>query len=180
MMADQALMCQLLYIISKPISGLDHRVGDARLVRDLAERFHIPAPYVDEDCFPLIVHLFDWQSPPAVLWRIGAIVIDAFNGVLGGRARPHVLVEIRKTGAPPVAHLNTSGPVLGIAAVVRVVATVLHTVPDVIFRGFAKPVSSLESVLARLRGILVQRIFHALFVAEPRIKCKFSMLRAEK
>lgn len=70
------------------------------------------------------------RRPPAVFWTVRAIVVDAFDGVLRGRARPHVLIESLEGIKPAVADGDTTGSPALPMRVVGVATALFHGLPD--------------------------------------------------
>src|SRR5687768_10698313 len=74
-----------------------------------------------EDVVSLPPGLFDFCCPPAVLWRVGAVVVDAVNGVLGSRAGTHIGKKSLK-GPPPLCHIYPPAAIVVKALIGRVLA----------------------------------------------------------
>jgi hypothetical protein len=93
----------------------------------------------NEMAVPLIACLFLFGSPPAVLWRVPGVVVDALNRMLGGRARPHIGVEFIKL-TPSRTNGNSAPAVMPVGFVPSVLASLLHVMPDHVFGAAPKPV----------------------------------------
>jgi len=80
-----------------------------------------------------IEHLLGFRSPSAVFRGIRTVVVDAVYGMLGRRARQHVLFK-EPIGLPPLADRNASSAVIGERLASLVVAALPHAKPDRIQR----------------------------------------------
>lgn len=79
-----------------------------------------------------VVRLFGLGGPSAVVRRVGAIVVDAVNGVIGRRFRSHIAVERAKV--QPFWRDRDSAPAVPFPCwVVRVQAPLAHSEPCLIF-----------------------------------------------
>lgn len=81
-----------------------------------------------------IARLLQVGSPFAILWRVIAIIIDAFNRMSRGGPWPHINKEIHKINQPSLADLNTSASVSMIFGTIRVIASVLYFAPHIMLR----------------------------------------------
>src|SRR3990167_79636 len=98
---------------------------------------------------PRVLVLLASSGPFAVLRRVGAIVVDAIQRVLGRRLTAHISQEVLERVHPAVADDNTSASIVGERGVLRVIATLLHGTPGVVFhRGF---VGAIDAPLAMSR-----------------------------
>jgi hypothetical protein len=82
------------------------------------------------------------RCPPAIAWSVIAVDVDPVNAVIGRGARPHVRDECREIALPVFAHANTATAVVGILAVLFVVAT--------LFRSAPAPVAASEGAVDRV------------------------------
>lgn len=82
----------------------------------------------DEHAVRAISVLRRTVSPSTVLGRVGAVVVDAVQGVFVWAAS-HVGKERRKTLAPPVAHADAPAAVSGIGLIGRPRASVFGALP---------------------------------------------------
>lgn len=80
--------------------------------------------------------------PTAILFAIAFIVVDAVKCCFGIRAWAHIFVEVFKA-FPSFAHRDSSTTVVLVGVVSGIVASLKHTVPNLVFRGFGKAVSGL-------------------------------------
>ena len=74
------------------------------------------------------------SRPSAIFWTIGTIVVAAIQRVLGAWSWPHIFQERRKTIEPTVTDRNSSPAIVGIMYLMRVIATLFHAAPYMIFR----------------------------------------------
>jgi hypothetical protein len=135
-------------------------------VRGLAEsgEHHVAA---------LVGPLLSHRRPSAILWRVWAVVVNSVDGVLGRRARPHVLKERLKAVSPAVADDNAAPAVVREGLVARGVASLAHTTPCRVFGsvppvdrvpmcGLPSPSQLALTTSARLRGPVLERLAMAL------------------
>ena len=80
-----------------------------------------------------VVGLLLLGCPPAILRAIPLVIINAVNGMLGGRSWPHVIKEILKAVSPAVTHGNAPAAVVVVSRVVGVSAAIFHMIPHAIF-----------------------------------------------
>lgn len=79
-----------------------------------------------------IAALLGRGGPSAVLWRVGAVVINAVNRVLSGWSSAHV-GDKRSVGlAPSLADGDTAATVIPIADVALVIAAGFHALPNLV------------------------------------------------
>src|SRR5207344_2015015 len=83
---------------------------------------------------PTVVLLFTSGRPPTVLRRVGAVVVEAVNRVLGTRSRPHVGQKRRVVMPPAVADRNPTSSIPRITAMRRLDTPQDHLMPHRIFR----------------------------------------------
>ena len=91
--------------------------------------------------YPAVVSLFCRRSPSTVTGAVRAIIVDSVQR-LSIRAVSHGLMEGFKRASPAIANINTTRPIIFIGAVVRVVAALVHGVPQVVFRQAAESVGA--------------------------------------
>lgn len=94
------------------------------------------------------------RGPSAVIRRVGAVVVDAVQRMIGRWASPHVLQERLVGRAPLVTDANTTPAITRIPLVARIVTAVPHIDPRLIF---ARPCAS--------SGITVRGLSGASFLA---------------
>lgn len=82
----------------------------------------------------LVVRLLNPVSPATVFWCVWPVVVDALNGMIWRRARPHVGVEVLERVEPTVAHEDAASTVAWIGWNVRIGATRLDMRPTAILR----------------------------------------------
>lgn len=102
-----------------------------------------------------IVGLFLLGRPPAILWRVRAVVVDAVYRVLRRWAWTHIRNEGSVVVAPRIADSDAAPAIVLKDGIARVVAALFHSFPC--------------SVLARLVGLPMSS------VAAPLIRCGFAM-----
>ena len=98
-----------------------------------------------------IAGLFSSGRPSAILWRIRAVVVDAIKRVLLRWSATNVY-EKRLVGlSPPIAHHNSAPAIPCEAAVTGVVASGLHSLPNLILgRGLAERALAMSLIRACL------------------------------
>jgi hypothetical protein len=87
--------------------------------------------------------------PATVARFVVSVIVDAVNGVVGGRTRPHISQERGEVIAPAVAHGDASPAVIRPALDVRVVTAVLEADPGRVFHGL--PLAAVGAAVAMLR-----------------------------
>lgn len=80
------------------------------------------------------------RDPLAVVGRVGAVVVSAFNCVRGRWARTHVGVEVLERVAPAVTHGYTPAAVVFVVLAGLPVAPVFDLAPRSVFRAFGHSV----------------------------------------
>src|SRR5262245_39536314 len=85
-----------------PESGPQGAEFDAVDFGGLGER-HPLAAHAHEPARPAVPGLCFGGCPAAVVGLIGAVVVQAMDGVTGGRAKPHVGEEVSERGSPALA-----------------------------------------------------------------------------
>lgn len=73
--------------------------------------------------------LFGSSGPPAVIWRVITVIINAVDRVLRCRALTHVGKEILETRSPSSTYRNAAATVICKGPVRTVLATVDHVAP---------------------------------------------------
>ncbi len=71
--------------------------------------------------------------PPAIIWTVWAVTINAIKAWFVGRFRSHVGVEILKRVQPSVTHHNSTLTIDVVSLVVGIVATILRRLPRTVF-----------------------------------------------
>lgn len=94
---------------------------------------------------PTVVRLLLGCSPATVLWRVGTVIVDAVDRVCGRWPRPHVAQERLEVRSPSVADGDPAPAPVGVVGCQRVETTVLDSLPGVVFRRSAQPVSAIGS-----------------------------------
>lgn len=84
-------------------------------------------------------------SPPAVLWRIRTVVVDAINRVMFGWAWSHIAQKCHEAIAPFIAHNNTASAIASVRVVIRVVAAPLCATPDYVLRSLRQAMRGVAS-----------------------------------
>lgn len=79
------------------------------------------------------------RKPLAVLRHVAHRVITSVYGMVGSWSSPHVCQEVGERVAPPKADRDTSSSVILEARAIRIMATVLHGVPNTLFGCFRSP-----------------------------------------
>jgi hypothetical protein len=80
-----------------------------------------------------IIALFTFCNPATILFRIWAIIVDAIQRMLWGRAWPHVGVELSKRLTPCGTNGNPPSPVMFKVFPGRHIASLFHVGPDTVF-----------------------------------------------
>jgi hypothetical protein len=83
-----------------------------------------------------IVGLLFLRRPAAIFWAVVPIVIDAINRMFKRWARTHVAIEVFERISPTIANGYSTTPVSRKLAALRVVASLLHCSPNVVFSRF--------------------------------------------
>lgn len=103
----------------------------------LLERFSSFLRPPDWLAFALVPLLLRARRPPAVIWRVRSVVVDAIDGVCWRGARPNVRQKGGKIVPPSLAHNNPAATVIRVIPCPRVVAAVLHLAPRAVLRRLA-------------------------------------------
>lgn len=93
----------------------------------------------DDSITPLVVHLRNQASPAAIGFGVRTIVVNAVQ-LSSTWPRSHVSKERGERVSPFGAHGNAAPTVIGVGPVLRVVASVFSSVPDVVLAGIAEAV----------------------------------------
>jgi hypothetical protein len=116
----------------------------------------------DRAVAPHIVLLLKACSPSAVLWSIGAIVVDAVKRVSRRRSRPHIGVERREVVRPSVAHRDAASaigcPSIGVVCA-WILAALFHAPPDAVFGGRRAVMGSTPASTTRHTAVSQARTF---------------------
>ena len=80
----------------------------------------------------LVPLLFGARGPTAILWRVGTIVVDAVNGVIGRWLSAHVRQKCLVV-RPSVANRNSTPAIARIPAISWILATLEHVRPRLVF-----------------------------------------------
>jgi hypothetical protein len=83
------------------------------------------------------------RSPSTVFWRVGAVIVDAVNAVIGARSMTHVIQKSRKVGDPSFTYCDASAAPIGVPVVVGVQAPLLEVSPRLVLRRVYQAVSVL-------------------------------------
>lgn len=84
--------------------------------------------------------LFTWSGPFTVGLAVGAVIVNAINGMFRARLAPHVIKKGLKRLAPFLANGNSPLAVVAIRNVVQGIASRFHSVPDHVFRALGHAV----------------------------------------
>lgn len=95
---------------------------------------HRPALASQEAVASLVGALLESGGPPAVVRRVGPVVIDSLNAMVARRPRSHVGQEVAKVRPPPPADGDASGAVAGIRRTRGTLAPAYNVLPDHILR----------------------------------------------
>ena len=88
--------------------------------------------FVPTPCSPIAV-LFGRSRPPAIVWRIWTIVIDAIQRILPVWSAPHVIEKCGEGAEPSFADSNPAPSPTLIVAAARISATTNHIPPNAQF-----------------------------------------------
>lgn len=109
---------------------------------------------------PSVVGLFGIRRPLAVVRRVWAVVVDAFEAVVRPRPRTHVSKECCKAVLPPIAYSNPAPSISLKGAVLGVIAALFHSHPCVVF--------------GRVRAAVCGDRFHELLAAVASARLRFA------
>lgn len=114
-------------------------VWDACFSTPSSYRLLFPIPF-NHSITPLIVGLLIESGPSAVARRVGAIVVNAIDFMLGRRSRPHVGIESNERFAPSRTDANPSGSIPPMSSVSGRMASANHVLVNRIFRRLGQAV----------------------------------------
>lgn len=115
-----------------------------------------------------IVALLFLRGPSAVLWGVGAIVINAVK-LMTDRTRPHVGKEGGEVVTPSLTHGNPAPSPVGVSRMVRVITARLRVAPRIVFW---------RRACARLVAVLVRSRYHNVFRQTPATPCRAGLQMA--
>lgn len=81
------------------------------------------------------------SSPHAILWRVIAVIVDAFNRQIASWAFAHVSKEVLKC-VPAFAYFNAASSISMKILDMRIAATLAHRPPNRVFRRVTSAVSA--------------------------------------
>jgi len=125
--------------LSLPTDAVTQTIG-ILAKRRLRARLGMPPV---ETPVPAVVRLLLRCCPPAVLRRVGAVVVPSIDGVDRRWTRPHVREEGFEALLPPFTDRDSAAAVLGIVRAVRVSAAVSNSAPSVVLLRVAQAVRAL-------------------------------------
>lgn len=96
----------------------------------------------DKSSTPPILRLFRIQHPPAVVFLIIAIVINAIQTVSRGWPWPDIFNEVRERLSPALGHDYAASAIVGVLRAILVVAPGLYAAPDIVFVGLLSNATS--------------------------------------
>lgn len=88
---------------------------------------------------PFVVLLLSARGPAAIIRRVGAVIVDAVEGMLWTRTRSHITNECAEVAAPLFAHANPAGAVQSPALRAGRMASAERRFPDQIFGAAIQP-----------------------------------------
>lgn len=91
-------------------------------------------PISNQMVITFVVRLFNVVGPTAILRRVGAVVVNALDGMLNGWPLPHVGIEVLERVEPAVAHDNATATIARIGWNVRISASGLDMCPTAVLR----------------------------------------------
>jgi len=127
----------------------------------------------NQSCFACILALREGICPAAVVRFVVSFVVDAVDRCLWERPGAHVFQEVEKRLSPADAYSNSSPTVVFVIAAIRVVASLLHSVPHAVYGATRVPTSASASASTRGGGAPAEiasgdgRSVAALAFAEP-------------
>lgn len=84
-------------------------------------------------------------GPPAIIRRVGTVVVDAVERVLWGRTIAHVREEVLEAVQPAVAHADAAPAIIGEGPIPRVYASLFSVRPTVVLPGLCATVRELQA-----------------------------------
>lgn len=83
-------------------------------------------------CDASVLVLFRASRPAHVARLVVAVIVHAFQREVRAWSRSHISEEVLETDLPTPADCNPPAAVVAVTAMVRVMATLLHSLPDLI------------------------------------------------
>ena len=108
-----------------------------------------------------ILHLLTSRRPLAIGGVVIAIVVDAVDGVVRRRLKPHVGKEVRERMLPSVAHTDSSAAVVSVGVVLLVVAAITHVLPSDVLGRVGFSTASTSGPTVAVGGEALQGLFEA-------------------
>lgn len=93
---------------------------------------------------PSIIRLLLGCCPPTILWLIVAVIVSPIYGVSNARPLAHVRQKSSEVVLPRSTHTNAAPAVVFVIHAALVIASVLHSLPDVILDSSAFKVSAVR------------------------------------
>lgn len=125
-------------------SGGQHALGDSGFLRPIGDA--LSATVVRQHSVgACVAALLMAQRPRAVVFRVGAVVVQALKRVFLGWSWSHIAEEGGKAGDPLIAHGNASTAIVSILGEVWVAASGFHGRPDSVFRSACATVGAHSS-----------------------------------
>ncbi len=94
----------------------------------------------------ITIYILDFSSRPAAIsGLVIAVVVDAINGMISGRSRPHVGEKIFERIRPSLADSNSTTAIETVVLIVGVVAAAFNALPAGVFSSTALSVPSVDS-----------------------------------
>lgn len=93
---------------------------------------------------PSIIRLLLGRCPATILWLIVAVIVSPIYGVSNARPLAHVGQKSGEVVFPRSTHPNAAPAVVFVIPAALVIASILHTLPDVVLDGPAFKVSAIR------------------------------------
>lgn len=145
--------------LEQPIVGpalvsalVDRSDADARNDGDFARSRQAGDP----NCLSLIACLLSTWRPPTILEAVIAVVVVAFERVVGGRAPTHIRNKCLERFIPAVAHANAARAPVFIMRVAFAITAIAHGAPNAILRRFPQTMPPIALACPRTSSCPVQ------------------------
>lgn len=123
-------------------SRADHGLVEPNFTRPFFERLR-SAVVRQIHVGALVGSLLAASGPTAILWRVRAVVVYAFDRVMGGRSSAHVPDKRREAVPPFLTHHDATRAVPDVALDARVVTAIFGRTPDAVLRRTGQSVRDL-------------------------------------
>lgn len=135
-------------------SRVDSVSSQTKIERPLSDSFRDTIQSQDSISAGVLV-LFKNSGPSAIFWRVGPVVVDAFNTMIWCWLSAHVSDECIEREAPPIAYVNAARSVVAVVGGSLIVTAALNRGPRHVFARFAHAVRALKLAIHHANFITV-------------------------